>query len=217
MTTASRDATGYCTPSGVPSQIQVSDASTIVNTGLPAISAISSWKKAFSSTNALSSSMLSRIRTTDWCNSSACSSVTRAAARRASSGSSTTRASSTVRNDACSSWSIIAMMLARCRDPGRLTIGPPPGPVLIVITPWISRNRSASRSVPRATPYSSSIVFSGGSGEPCASPPSVISPTIRCASRAAVFWGRSPSRPRGRVRLREVPAIAPKSRISSGR
>ena len=118
------------------------------------------------------------------------SSVARWAACWAMAGSSTSRASSTERNEVCASCMRIAMTLARWRDCGSPTIGPPPGPVLIVMTPWISRKRSVSRSVPRATPYFSSISRSECSGAPGSRPSSVISLTMRWASSMAIFCGR---------------------------
>jgi hypothetical protein len=100
------------------------------------------------------------------------------------------RASAIVRNGAFSNCSNRVSAVATLVASGCCTIGPPPGPGLSEMTPWSSRNRSDSRSVPRPTSYSSSMTRSGGSRSPTALPRRLMSATMRWATSIAVFCGR---------------------------
>src|SRR4051794_37665121 len=97
-----------------------------------------------------------------------------------------------LRNGACFSCISRITVLARCDASGSWRTGPPRGPGFNEITPWNSRRRSASRSVPRPVLYLSSIVRSGSSMSPGLSRSRKVSWTMLWARRTAALGGRAP-------------------------
>src|SRR4051794_35598003 len=102
----------------------------------------------------------------------------------------TSRASTTAPRSTRSTWKNSVAMRPKSRLSTAPTEGPPPGPGLMVISPWVSRMRSASRSEARLTPKRSSIPASLSSASPGRRPCSTMSRTISRATRDATFSPR---------------------------
>ncbi len=174
----------------VPSMTSSSDPRSRPKSALPDARAIASWKARLASTTWTGSPRSRRIQSSVARTSASCSSSMRSAASRQIFGSTSVRTSSTSRKGAPARCRSSSIVLSSGEESGASRTGPPCGPGLRAITPWNSRSRSASRSVPRPVPYRSSISRSGSRSSPgclCSRPTSI---TMRSASSMAALGGR---------------------------